>query len=97
MNIHIALYRWKQGTAPEEIQRFLKEVEALADKVPGVLSIQTGENTSKYGEGYTHAILVRAEDEAAIEAYRQHPDHKAVAQAIEAIEENGIGVDFRDA
>jgi hypothetical protein len=94
MNIHIALYKWKQDTNDEAIQQALREVEALANKVPGIIDITTGRNTSKYGQGYTDVILVRGKDQAAINAYRNHPDHSIVAQKIEAMESQGIGVDF---
>lgn len=95
MNIHIALYKWRETVTPEQITQALKEVEDLASKVPGILDILTGQNTSKYSEGYTHAILVRGENQAAIDAYRNHPDHAKVAAIIEAMEDQGIGVDFQ--
>jgi hypothetical protein len=94
MNVHIALYKWKSSATPEQIRQALENVEALAIKVPGIVEISAGENTSKYSEGYTHVILVRGKDQAAIDAYRAHPDHTKVAEQIEAMEEHGIGVDF---
>ena len=94
MNVHIALYKWKGSASAEQIERALADVEALAAKVPGIVEISTGENTSKYGEEYTHVILVRGENQAALDAYRAHPDHAKVAETIESIEEHGIGVDF---
>ncbi|HBE90602.1 MAG TPA: stress protein [Candidatus Andersenbacteria bacterium] len=94
MYIHIALFRWKPGVEPEEIKRALREVESLKDKVPGVVDISTGRNSSRYSAGYTHVVLVRAESQEAIDAYRQHPDHVNVAQKIDAMEEHGIGVDL---
>lgn len=94
MNIHIALYQWKSDSRPEQIAQALAEVEALADKVPGIVEIAAGPNTSSYSAGYTHVILVRGENQAAIDNYRAHPDHARVAKQIEAMEEHGIGVDF---
>ncbi len=94
MNIHIALYKWKASANPEQIANALQAVEALASKVSGIKEIVTGENTSRYSEGYTHVILVRGENQTAIDNYRNHPDHAKVAKDIEAMEEHGIGVDF---
>lgn len=94
MNIHIALYRWKESATPEQVHQALKDVEALAPKLPGILDITTGENTSKYSEGYTHVILVRGKDQAAIDAYRNHPGHAKAAAIIESMEDQGVGVDF---
>jgi len=94
MNVHIALYKWKQTVTGSEISRALADIKALANKVPGIIEISTAENMSKYSEGYTHVILVRGENQASIDAYRAHPDHVEAARKIEAMEDNGIGVDF---
>lgn len=95
MNVHIALYKWKPGVTAVQIQQALADVEALADKVPGIVEISTAENASKYSEGFTHVILVRGENQAAIDAYRAHPDHSKVAKRLDAMEDVGIGVDFK--
>ena len=95
MFVHIALYKWKSSAKPSEIVDALNKVKALERKVPGIVEISWGENTSKYSEGYTHVILVRGKNHAAIDAYRQHPDHAKVARTIETMEDHGIGVDFK--
>ncbi len=94
MNIHIALYKWKPEVTPEQVNQVLQDIESLASKIPGILDITTGQNTSKYSEGYTHVILVRGKNQAAIDAYRNHPDHTKAATTIENMEDHGIGVDF---
>lgn len=94
MNVHIALYKWKSGNAEGEIERALATIKNLGDKIPGVVEIVTAENTSKYNEGYTHVILVRGENQIAIDAYRAHPDHLEVAERLSKMEDLSIGVDF---
>lgn len=70
------------------------EAAVLVEAAHQIVLKAIDENTSKYGEGYTHAILVRGENQAAIDAYRNHPDHARVATIIESMEDKGIGVDF---
>jgi hypothetical protein len=94
MYVHIALYKWKANVSIERIAKALSDIESLADKVPGIIEIITAENISRYNEGYTHVILVRGKDQAAIDAYRSHPDHVVVARQLDTMEERGIGVDF---
>jgi len=94
MYIHIAIFKWRTGTEAETIMRALQEVAALESKIPGVIEIAWGENESQFSEGYSHVVIVRGKDKDAIQAYRAHPDHEAVAARIEGIEEHGIGVDF---
>jgi hypothetical protein len=94
MHVHIALFRWKDSARPQEIETALAMIESLQKKVPGIVEIICRKNESKYSEGYTHAVMVRGESQAAIDAYRAHPDHLIAARQIEAMEEKGIGVDF---
>jgi hypothetical protein len=96
MVIHIALYRWKEGTSDAEVQGALAEVRALRHKVPGLKHVFCGSNYSRWAEGFTHAIVVIAESQKALDAYRTHPDHDVVARKIEAMEGAGVGVDFQD-
>ncbi len=96
MIIHIALFRWKENTTTQEINDALLSVKALENKCPGVKSIHCGKNFHKEAKGFTHGIVVLAENQNALDGYRQHPDHKFIAQKIEAIEEDGIGFDFQD-
>lgn len=96
MVIHIALFAWKDGTSKEDIERALDDVKALKQKVPGVTDIHCGLNFSPWNEGYTHAVVVSAKDEGALDAYRKHPDHVVVAKLIESMESKSLGVDFRD-
>ncbi len=93
MQIHIALYKWKSTATPQQIKQALDKIKAL-EKIPGIVEISCAENTSMYSEGYTHVILVRGENQAALDAYRNHPDHATAAKDIEAMEDEGIGVDF---
>src|SRR5947207_9574161 len=94
MNIHIALYKWEPSTQPEDVDRAMQDISSLSDKIPGIVEIVTGINTSPYSEGYTHVILVRGKDRAAIDNYRNHPDHAIAASQIETMEEHGVGIDF---
>jgi hypothetical protein len=94
MRVHIALYKWNASAYPEAIQQTLTEIASLANQIPGIVEISCAENASKYSEGYTHIVLVRAKDQLGIDAYRTHPSHQKAAQKIAAMEQHGIGVDF---
>ncbi len=94
MQVHIALYHWKEGTPQEKIDDALAKIADLEKKIDGIVEISCAKNESKYAEGYTHVILVRGKNAKALVDYRAHPDHDAAAKLIEEIEERGIGVDF---
>lgn len=96
MQVHIAVFKWKDGTSEARVTAALAAVKALEGEVEGVHEIYVGENTSQWNQGFTHAVVVIGEDPAAIDAYRRHPDHVTVARDIEEMELDGIGIDFGD-
>lgn len=96
MIVHIALFAWKPGVSAREIEEAVGDVRALKNRVRGLIDIRCGENFSKWNDGFTHAFVVTAEDQAALDAYRAHPDHKKVAARLDAMESKSIGFDFAD-
>lgn len=96
MIVHIALFSWKKGTKEKEIDKALKDVKLLKNKVDGLIDVRCGKNFSKWNEGFTHAVIVMAKTRVALDAYRIHSFHKEVADKIEKMEEKSIGIDFED-
>lgn len=96
MIIHIALFRWKKDVSDETIESALRKVKQLKDECGGIIDIFCGENYHKESKGFTHGVVVIAENQVALEKYREHPSHKVVAKDIEKIEEDGLGFDFKD-
>ena len=95
MIIHIALFKWKEGTSPGVIDGLLKNIQSLKAS-PGIKDILVGENYHKEAKGFTHGVVVLAEDQEALDNYRKHPQHKVIAEKVEEIEEDGIGFDFKN-
>lgn len=96
MVIHIALFSWKDGIAKTAIEAALDDVRSLKEKIPGLIDIRCGENFSRWSDGFTHAVVVLAENKESLEAYRVHPDHDKIAKLIESMESKSLGVDFEN-
>src|SRR3989344_4030987 len=96
MIIHIALFRWKEGTTQKTIENSLRKVKKLKQKCNGILDIFAGKNYHKESKGFTHGIVIIAKDQKSLNEYRQHSYHKIIAKNIEAIEDDGLGFDFKD-
>lgn len=94
MIIHIAIFKWKSDVIESEIEKTFKEIKQLEKKIPGVQSIYCGVNYSKWAQGFTHGVVVIAENQEALDSYRTHPDHEIIANKVDSMEENGIGIDF---
>jgi len=96
MIIHIVLFKWKSGVSKKQIQKVFSDLKNLKDKLEGIDDIKSGENFSKYSEGFEYGLIVLAKDKKALENYRNHPLHLEIAKQIEIMEEKSIGVDFED-
>ena len=77
---HIVLFRWAEGTSREAIDSASAELRELKGKIAGVLDVSCGANISALAQGYTHGLVVRLRDGAALEAYYPHPEHQRVLQ-----------------
>jgi len=95
MITHIAIYKFKEVHTEEEINKVLLGIKELKNKVCGIKEILVGKNYSKWNKGYTHAIMILACTQKAMDAYRSHPDHLALAKIFDEMEDKGIGIDFK--
>jgi hypothetical protein len=77
---HIVLFRWKEEASQEAINNVVAELRKLKGKIPGIVDLTCGTNFSDRAKGYTHGLVVRFKDQAALEAYGPHPEHQRVVQ-----------------
>jgi hypothetical protein len=77
---HIVLFRWKEEASQEARDSAVAELRKLKGKIPGIVDLSCGANFSDRAKGYTHGLVVRFKDHAALEAYGPHPEHQCVVQ-----------------
>ncbi|HEY1788799.1 MAG TPA: Dabb family protein [Verrucomicrobiae bacterium] len=79
---HIVLLRWTENASQEAIDTVMAELRALKDKIPGIVDVSSGTNFSERSKGFTHGLVFRFKDRAALEGYLPHPEHQRVVQKI---------------
>ena len=79
---HIVLFRWTDAATPEAKANVMTELRKLKGKIPGIVDLTCGENFSDRSKGYTHGLVVRFTDRAALQAYGPHPEHQRVVQNL---------------
>ena len=90
---HIVLLKWKPGTTDEQIDEVFDQAHSLVE-IDGVERITLGRNRGADNHGYTHALIVRLNDEDALTGYLEHPERKRyTAEVIGAIEADRIEID----
>ena len=79
---HIVLFRWKSDATREQIHRVVTELRALKGQIDGIVDLTCGENFSPRAQGFTHGLVVRFTDRAALAAYGPHPKHQHVVETL---------------
>ena len=89
---HIVLIRFKPDVADTAIFAIFEELAAIKDQIPGLIDIRSGKSQSpeKIERGYMHGFTVDFDSWDALQAYQDHPDHKAAGAKLVANAAGGI-------
>lgn len=82
MICHIVLYRMKAGTTQEDENRLIDQARRKLTTLPGVRNLRAGKSIEGRKQGYSVALVMDFQDEAALETYRLHPDHQKFVKEI---------------
>jgi hypothetical protein len=93
---HVVLFKFKEGTAPEEIKKIEDAFRALPKKIPQIARFEWGTNMSpeKLDQGFTHCFLLTFKTPADRDAYLPHPAHKEFGKTLRPHLDKVLVVDF---
>jgi Stress responsive A/B Barrel Domain len=93
---HFVALKFKDSAKPEEIDEVLKEFKALKQKIPYVVSMEDGPNTSPehLNKGFTHAFFLTFKNSADRDRYLVDPAHKAFVVLLKKSMEDGLVFDY---
>jgi len=76
--LHIAAFRWKPEVTPAEVAELTTALYDMAAEISEVRSYIAGENLRVRPSDTDFGVAAIVDDAAALEAYLDHPAHKAV-------------------
>jgi hypothetical protein len=81
---HVVLFKFKDGTTEDDIQKVVDAFTALPSKIDVIKSIEWGTNNSPEGldQGFTHCFFLTFASEEDRAIYLPHPDHKAFGSVL---------------
>lgn len=97
MIIHAVFLQPKAETTHEEIQAALESVKALQEKIPGIIEIHAGENRNASNQDYTFGFIMHFVDEAHLQAYFPHPEHRVVGAELRRLSSSIMNFDLPQA
>ena len=94
---HVVILKLKEGITSEQTDAVLTGLQALQDKLEGIIDVTGGTNNSPEGKsnGYGWSFVMTFSDETSRDAYLPHPEHQAVsAEFIRPIVEDVLVFDY---
>ncbi len=91
---HLVLFEVKNNAQVEDVEALLSRLRGLRSSIPNVVDLSVGENFSGRAKGYTHGLFVRLRTADDLQAYLDHPDHRAVVEKLDALTTGRLVVDY---
>ncbi|WP_127579837.1 Dabb family protein [Paenibacillus koleovorans] len=89
------LLKFAPTTTQEQLLEVASRFKALKSKLNGIVEIQAGLNMAEKSKEYQVILMIRFENQQALDAYAVNEDHQAVVTFIrEAGRLDSIGVDI---
>ncbi len=94
MVTHIVFWKLKEENKEENAAVIKEKLEALVGVVPGLLKAEVGRNL--LDSDYDLCLVSQFSDRAALEAYRNNPDHIKAATFVRASVCGRTSVDYEN-
>jgi hypothetical protein len=93
---HVVLFKFKEGTTPEQIKEVENAFASLPDKIDVIKRFEWGTNVSPEdrAEGFTHCFVLSFLNEQDRDAYIVHPDHQALRQTFGPVIDKILVLDY---
>jgi len=93
---HVLLLQPRRDTTPGQIEECRRAITGLVGRIPGLLNCFWGENVGpvERRDGLNLAFSMDFTDQASLEAYGPHPEHKAAATLVRAAFERIVVLDL---
>jgi len=89
---HIVMWTLKK---PADAPRFQALLEGCADLVPGIHQFEVGVRADGYEANCDVVLVSLFDDQEALDAYQNHPHHKAIGAELGAMREHRHVVDYQ--
>ncbi|MBP2351418.1 hypothetical protein JOF29_002501 [Kribbella aluminosa] len=91
-----AVYSWmfKDDAPIETIEGAFAEMVAIGDEVQGIQRASWGRNRAGSANGYTHTMIVVADDQAAVDEYNLRTSKHPMSGLVHSSEKQGVGVSY---
>lgn len=89
---HIVLVKFQSGVEQDAIKTLFDALSDLGALIPGMRGFDGGISVSPENleQGFRHGFCIDFDDEAARDAYLEHPEHKKLGGQLVGLAEGGF-------
>jgi len=94
---HVVTWKLASDDLPTRLENsttIAAELQALVPIIPEIRSLTVGSNAATIAGNWDLAMIADYDDEAALKAYIEHPEHQRVAGIIRPLVAQRSAVDF---
>jgi hypothetical protein len=93
---HVVLFKFKDSSSAEDIQRVVDAFRKLPEAIPQIASFEYGVNNSpeNLNDGFTHSFLVTFRSAADRDAYLPHEAHRAFVEVLKPHLDRVLVIDY---
>ncbi len=94
MITHIVMFKFKEDTTAENINKAKEHIESLIDTVPSLNSMEVGINFADEERAMDMSLISKFANKEALDEYAIHPAHLKVIEFIKSIAQYSKVVDY---
>jgi hypothetical protein len=93
---HVVLFKFKEGTSSEQLDKIVKAFAALPGKIDTIVDFEWGTDVGveNLANGFTHCFFVTFRDAKGRDAYLPHPAHQEFVTLVKPHLEKVLVVDY---
>jgi hypothetical protein len=91
MITHVVLFKFE---SPEHAEKAVELLLGMKGNVPSLLDVEAGVDVTKSARSYQVGLITRHKSRSDLDAYREDPFHKRVAEFVGAHSSGAVAVDF---
>lgn len=94
MITHIVCWKYKEETSAEQIADHINSLNALAEIIPEVISLEAGADILGLDRSFDTGLISYFADREALDSYTSHPEHQKIAALGKELAKQAVSVDF---
>ncbi len=92
---HVVCWEFGEKNKSSNLNKMKELLEELPGLIPAIAGYEVGLNIKNSELAMDMVLISSFADEAALQTYAEHPEHRRVVQALHKVTENAVIVDYK--